>query len=429
MLSPADLDLARRDEAVPGLATVLDAEAFVAAVRRAAPDADLRSARITYQRYKPQRFARVAYLADVGGAEVDLDVRACRPDDLARWVEDGRPARVPGPLGPGRIVLDDCAVVVTVFPNDLKLPALQHLADPVKRERALRELWPGCPNLWQGGLHRLRYRPERRYVAQLRAADGTQALLKAYTEKAYVRVTRNAHAFKSRGPLRIARVLGRSDHRRLLAFEWLPGRVLMEFCAAPETNGAAVSGAGAALATLHAQDPADLTEWTRDAEAADVVALGNEIGFICPQLARRADDLAQRLAVKLSAAPAMRCALHGDFSANQVLVGETEVAIIDLDWACCGDPADDLGNFLAQAERIALRGGMSSARLESVRAALLEGYARATGHPAPERVGLYTALEVFRRTRFPFRAREPEWAQRTEALLERAGELFNNVPQ
>ena len=41
--------------------------------------------------------------------------------------------------------------------------------------------------LWQAELRCLRYRPERRYVAELRAADGTRALLKAYTERAYRR--------------------------------------------------------------------------------------------------------------------------------------------------------------------------------------------------------------------------------------------------
>src|SRR2546427_9450642 len=35
--------------------------------------------------------------------------------------------------------------------------------------------------------------------------------------------------------------------------------------------------------------------------------------------------------------------------------------------------------------------------------------------PAPARVGLYTAVQVFRRMRFPFRAGEPDWPQRTRS--------------
>ena len=189
-----------------------------------------------------------------------------------------------------------------------------------------------------------------------------------------------------------------------------------------------MAAAGAALAALHAQDSAELACWTREAETADLLALASEVAFICPHLAGRADDLAHRLAAQLAGAPSMRSTLHGDFSANQVLVGAQEVAIIDLDWACCGDPADDLGNFIAQAERYALRHELSPKRVALLKHALVEGYTQATNGPLPERIGLYTAVEVFRRARFPFRAREPDWPQRTEALLDRAATLLNALP-
>src|SRR5206468_3047325 len=101
MLSATETDLIRRDPAVPGLATVLDPDAFVAALRRAAPEADLRLARITYVRYKPQRYCRVAYRLDVAGSELDVDVRACRPEDLGPWLEESDGASAAGPLGPG----------------------------------------------------------------------------------------------------------------------------------------------------------------------------------------------------------------------------------------------------------------------------------------------------------------------------------------
>jgi streptomycin 6-kinase len=427
MLSHLETDLARRDPFVPGLATVLDPEAFVAALRRAAPQADLRTAQITYVRYKPKHFCRIAYRLDLADTELDLDVRACRADELAQWLQSGEPVYVSGPLGQGRIVLKDPAVLVTVFPNDLKLPALQHLTDGVKRKRLLRELLPDWRNLWDAELRCLRYRPERRYVAELRARDGTRALLKAYTRGAYTRGKSNGQAFASRGLLRVARLLGSSDHHRLLAFEWLQGRLLTELCTASEIDGNAVTSAGAALATLHEQNPADLPSWTREAETADLLSVASEIGVICPQLERRAEELARRLAAQLAGAPALRRALHGDFSANQVLAGQLEVAIIDLDWAYYGDPADDLGNFIAQAERNALRGELYPDRVKLLREALLKGYALATKRPLPERIELYTAVEVFRGTRFPFRAREPDWPRRTESLLQRAEDISKDA--
>jgi tRNA A-37 threonylcarbamoyl transferase component Bud32 len=420
MLSSLETDLIRRDAAIPGLATVLDPDAFVAALRQAAPEADLRNARITYLRYKPQRCCRVAYRLDLAGTELDVDVRACQPEDFGPWLDEGERANAAGPLGPGCIVLEDCSVLVFVFPNDLKLPALQHLTDEVERTRILRELFPDRSELWQGELRCLRYRPERRYVAEFRGADEARVLLKAYTRKAYSRCKHNAQSFQSCGLLRVARLLGCSDRNRLLAFEWLPGDLLMDLCTAPELDCDAVTAVGGALATLHSQDAADLSGWTRAAEAADLLSLAAEIGFICPLLARRADELARQLAARLTAAPARHSALHGDFSANQVLVSRENVSIIDLDWACSGDPADDLGNFLAQAERLALRGELPGNRVGLLKESLLKGYALASDGWLPDRVGLYTAMEVFRRTRFPFRGREPDWPQRTASLLDRA---------
>src|SRR2546425_3568560 len=142
MLSPAEPDFARRDSAVPGLTIALDPDACVAALRGAAPQADIRMAQITYVRYKPQTYCRVAYRLNVAGADVDVDVRACRPEDLAQWREDRERVCVSGPLGPGRIVLADCALLISVFPNDLGLPVLQHLTDTVERKRLLHELLP-----------------------------------------------------------------------------------------------------------------------------------------------------------------------------------------------------------------------------------------------------------------------------------------------
>jgi aminoglycoside phosphotransferase (APT) family kinase protein len=427
MLSTAETEVVRRDSAIPGLPLVLDPDAFMAALRKAAPQADLRSAQIAYARLKPRHYCRVTYRLDVAGAPLDVDVRACRSEDLASWLDDGNGAIVSGPLGLGRIVLEDCAVVVNVFPNDLKLPELQQLAEAMEREQSLRELLPERPDLWRAELRCLRYRPERRYVVELRTADGSRALLKAYTRKAYTRGKHNAHAFHSTGLLRIARPLGCSDSRRLIAYEWLPGRLLMEMCGAPEFDRTAVIRAGAALAAFHAQETDGLNVWTRDAEAADLVSLASEVGFLCPKLAQRADELGRRLAARLAGAPAMHCPIHGDFSPNQVLVNPDAVAIIDLDWACYGDPADDLGNCIAPVERLALCGEVSPGRVELVRDALLEGYAHAANRPPPERIGLYMAVKVFRRARFPFRTRELSWPERTEALLDRAETILNTL--
>jgi aminoglycoside phosphotransferase (APT) family kinase protein len=43
--------------------------------------------------------------------------------------------------------------------------------------------------------------------------------------------------------------------------------------------------------------------------------------------------------------------LHGDFKGTQVLIDAGRLAVIDLDSACVGDPAVDVGNMMADLHR------------------------------------------------------------------------------
>jgi len=425
VLSPADSELAHRDRALPGLATVLDPEAFLAALKGAAPASELSAPQIGYVMYRPEKYCRVTYHVDVGGAECDLDVRACRSEDLASWLKAEAGPTVTGPLGAGRLVLMDSSVLVTVFPNDPKLQQVPALTDPAVRASLLRELLPDRPEMWQGEIRSLRYWPGRRYSSELRGADGARALIKAYTRRSYHRSRRNAEAFRSSGPLRIARLLGYSDRHRLLAFEWVPGRMLSERCLAPEIDWRAVATTGAALAELHAQPTDGLESWTRNDETAYLYSLVREIGFLCPRLSGRAAALAGRLAAWLATAPPVQLPVHSDFSDAQVLTEGREAAIVDLDSACRGDPADDLGSLLAQWEIYALRGKLTRGQAETMGDALLDGYRRSRIRSPGERLGPYTASGLLRRVRFAFRARRPDWPHLTESALERAEALLN----
>jgi aminoglycoside phosphotransferase (APT) family kinase protein len=425
MIAPSALDLARRDPGIPGLATVLDPDAFLLALRRAARRADLVSPRICSVRLEPHEYCRVAYRLDLGGRTLDLDVRACRPGDLSPWFDEEASAGDPGPLGARHIVLEDDAVVVTAFPNDRKLPALRLLSDPAELERLLREVLPDRPDLWSGELTCLRYRAGRRFVAGLCGAGGRRAVLKLNTSKGFKRSLRSAMAFRPDRTLRVARVLGADEELRLIVYEWMAGTMLFDLCAGPQMDLNAVAAAATALAELHRQDPPGLGRWAREARRADLSAAASEIGFLCPWFARQALDLAARLSEGLAEAPALDVPLHGDFSSRHVLVDGSSAAIIDLDLAYRGDPADDLGGILAQVERHAICGELPRARAVSFREAFLLAYRNATGKPLPERIGLYRAIELFRGARFPFRKYEAEWQQQTRLLIHQADSVLS----
>lgn len=415
MLSAPEADIVRRDSALPGLATVLDPEALVAALRSHLPP--VTAARTTYLRYKPGRSCLVAYRLDTEGG-VDL------------YAKTG-PARAPGepgcavgpwsgPEAQGRIILRDGTVAVCFFPADHKLKALHRLADAELRRRLLRKLVPDASDLWDGTIDRLRYLPERRYVARALKCDRPFAVLKLYSEREYDLARRNVNAFRSQAPFRAARCLGMSDRRRILVHEWLIGRVLGEAVSDPEPDIEALRPVGAALARLHAQDPPGLLPLTREVEAVTLFALSAHLGFVLPRLAARLHRLVQRLAEAIAQAPPMNRPIHGDFCASQVLLAGDHVTILDFDRAARGNPAVDLGSFIAHLESKALRGELSASRVEPLRQAFQDGYRRAMHDSVPARVPLYTAVGLVRLAAHPIRDRDPDWPALTERLVERA---------
>ncbi len=69
---------------------------------------------------------------------------------------------------------------------------------------------------------------------------------------------------------------------------------------------------------------------------------------MAPGLERRVAGLVDRIESRLGTLRAEPlCLIHGDFKPSQLLVAGERPALVDLDRACLGDPALDLGNFLA----------------------------------------------------------------------------------
>jgi aminoglycoside phosphotransferase (APT) family kinase protein len=430
MLSSLDADLVRRDPTLPGLAIVLDPEAFVGALRRSLPDVDLGAARITYVKYKPGTVCLLGYRLVVAGMAVDVYAKAYRTNTPEKLQKAHEQPGQPGPLGRGRIPLDDCQVVVSTFPNDAKVRTLSSLMKAETRLRLLGKLFPDRPALWLGTVEGLVYKPERRYVARLLAENGVQAALKLYTRSGYDEVVqRHRKPYESRSPLRLASRLGESDRYAALAFEWLPGRLLSEAILDPQFDAQAVVTVGAAIAQLHAQTPEGLTRLTRETEVSSLLAEAAMLGLVCPHLARRAEALAHQVAAHLVARPLAYRLIHGDFHARQVLLQGDTVAVLDLDRAACADPMIDLGLFAAHLEREVIRGNLPANRVEPLVQALLEGYMAATRQPVVDEIQLYTAVELLRLAPRFFRYREPDWPERIEASLSRVETILAHAAE
>jgi aminoglycoside phosphotransferase (APT) family kinase protein len=429
MLSRADSELAARDKALArGLRLLLDEEAFTRELRLRLPLVEVEAARATYVRYKPGTNCLVAYRMKVGKQEFDLYAKAQRSGDGLKLKAGGARVVIGGALAPGQLVLEGETVVVSFFPHDGKLKALARLADDKAGAKLLRAILPECRDLWGGRLETLRYKPERRYVARLTSASGAcDALLKVHHAVSFRAAHASARAFSSRGVLRVARLLGADEQRGMLACEWLRGDAI-DGLLAREGSKFDVALIGEALAELHAQEgaAATLPRPARGAEANALAGIATGLAHIAPREGARVSALAREIAHRLSEQEADVRPVHGDFYASQVLIEGGSVAILDLDEAHLGDPASDLGNFLAHLEREAARVSVRAHNsVAEIKAALLEGYGRASGRAVPPAlVAAQTSAALLKLAHQPFRLRENDWPEQTAAIIERAGEIL-----
>lgn len=415
MLSPADAELAGRDPALPGLPVLLDPAALAARLRPELGPVSLGRAVATDVRYKPGTSCLVAYLLELDGRPRHGYAKAYGPAAPVKLAKRRTQRRE-------RIVLDDLAVVVQLFPDDHRLGALRRLVEPSAARRLGARLAPDRPCLGEAELTTVRYKPERRYVARLRARGGEGAALRLYAGGGFGPARAAAAAFRPAGELAVPGLLGSCGRDRALLLDWLPGRPLADMLAGAGLDPAAAARVGTALALLHEQRPAGITAPAPLAGAAAVEAAAGALAALLPSLADRADSLGRRLQAGLARLPSARTPVHGDFSADQVLLAADTTAILDLDRAGLGDPAADLGSFVASLERDVLRGALERSRADAFAGELVDAYRRRSDCAAPS-LELHAAAALLRLAVEPFRRREPDWPERTELLLDRAGEL------
>ncbi len=183
--------------------------------------------------------------------------------------------------------------------------------------------------------------------------------------------------------------------------------------------------AGEALARLHAVHPPATLVARIDSVGAIVQGAVQETARRIPALASR---LLHRVAGFLGEEPVGRCRcvlLHGDFSADQVLVDQHEVRLIDFDRCGLGPAESDLGSFAADELIRGLPGSGSVPVLDlPVTAALLAGYTDGHGSFSERRVRDWVALHVLRRLNEPFRACSPHWRESTAERMKLIEQLL-----
>jgi aminoglycoside phosphotransferase (APT) family kinase protein len=420
-LSKLDLAVVRREREVPGMGHLLDAERFCALLSSGFPELDPGSVRLGYLRYKPGMNCLTAFELSSERGRLRGYAKALRPSDAAKLGKRSGKI-VDGEQGAGRWVFEQPSILVHFHPNDRKLRSLRHVGVDQTRNRILHRACAGRATLAEAELHELAYKPERRFVGQLRSGGKAVGVLKLYSKPAFARRNTLLEAARSTPGVRIPRVLGTSSRNSLLVLEWLEGDLLREVLQRPGSAARVASRVGAALAEFH-RFGSDGTCARRASIDKQLLAAAGFVAALDPEHSEAVHKLATCLSQPLDRRSGRLCTLHGDLHSKQIVIRDRQVALIDLDTACVGEPELDLGNFIGHLVRDGIGGRIPEDDVELCREELLSGYRQAGGEFDMRKLDVHVAAALLLLAPHPFRVREPDWRRRTRRILRYAALL------
>jgi hypothetical protein len=391
-----------RDERLPQLAVLLDADAMAMRLARSLGRVEpLGPVDVRYIRYRPGKNVCVHYVVEVDGADQHAVAMASSKHDLsldaADPAYDARIALVAGRAPAARPLLYDAEAraLLQWLPFDIDMPAL---SEPPS---ALRERLVACGvdiPVDHAELTLLQYRPRRRVA--LRLGDH---VLKIYRyERDFADGVAGLDAAGHLGDLRTAQGEAVIGDLRLTAQEWLPGEP-------PARRSELAREAGEVLRELHGHRLAGLEPILpshRLEAAANAVSL---VSAIAPSLTNRARAALAELERRAPDPGDDLVTSHGDFHGGQLLELRDGPALIDLDLVGAAPRALDLANY---AGHLIPKDAPDLSAVLAVLESLVEAYGS-----RPPALEWYLAAAILRRSRVPFRNFEDDWPEQMEAMV------------
>lgn len=453
-------EYAVQDQNLPYLETAWSAEGSLAFLNSTVlPQTNIGrravSVEIDTMNYKPGRKCVVLYEYVLEG-----DSEAASRWAVATFMKDDRLSDVhrrtyegaddDSDLAQRAVYAPDYRALVEFFPNDWELPSLVDVVDPGRVAEPLGAGLLGVAHDRNGARRPeasvLRYRPHERCVIRYAwdANDGnapTVIIGKVFSDAlealAAGPATRLLEAKANTRGLLLPKPVGQIPEWNLLLMESLRGKAMNKILKRASSKRealAAIRPAVEALVSLHRLDIGEVANRpsrTMPNEFERVEKRATRLPLVAPELGHRAQSLLEQLHIRAHDLPSPTDALiHGDFKPSQLLLEDGRVGVVDLDRACPGDSALDVGNFMAQLRKEALSTG--NAFLRELSPIYLDEYQRRIRRPAlAERAQLYQALALVRIAvrafgRWPYRYERSGPASFPALLLEEAAACLSD---
>ena len=295
--------------------------------------------------------------------------------------------------------------LVEFFPATWRLPGLAFATDPRKMAELLTD---GSSDAVadEVSVEMIRYRPDRSCV--LRYEIGPSGSGGALFGKVYrpggraLRIWQKLVTFHDQGPalgIAVPRPVRLVEEWSLVLMGAVPGDRFKDMLRRSETSDElrrAVEAAARGLAAFQRLRLDTDEVRTLPTAAAELGKRTARLAEIAPAAARSADPLvAQVRELAERSPPPALSTIHGDFKPSQIFVQGDRLSVVDLDRACRGDPAVDVGSFLAVLHKKSWREGREHYR--PVAATFLEACQSESSDPGlAERARVAQCLSLVR---------------------------------
>ena len=422
MLSRADLEIITRENRLPGLALILD-------IGLLSERLGISLEKMTYLNYKPGTSCTASVVDIAGNAHAVMAYPRDRFEEVRarrEWTD--------GIVKAG--LLNDVCVALVPLALDRHVKAARKMVGKEVQDSFYRKLLAPEEAGEQFDSVLLRYKPNRRIVSRLHVGGYPKALIKCFDPEGFDNALMGAELCSL---LSGVRLLGVNHRRHAIASAWVQGQSLCPVLSG-ELHGEAFAATGHWLAQFHDSPPPvrlAFTHETRKTLTGPVLNIAEDFLKLAPRMSTTLERLVCKINAACSRHPTPLTLIHGDFSADQVIVAGDDGAsddgrkvypiVIDWDRAMVGSPLRDVGSFLARLEYQSLDGSLEVTIARCAQQAFMDGYRECLPDTDMRLVHAFHARALLLLILDGFRQRHANWYEMSEVLLRRVESLVKKA--
>jgi hypothetical protein len=314
-------------------------------------------------------------------AVVSFAADGCLVDIYQRRYAAGREVHGDAPATPPAVLVPEARALIEFFPSDWKLPALARATDTTY----MAPLLDGARAQGRSGVSSgrwsysiLRYHPTVRCVVLYASDPGEGFRASKIVGKLYEKTQKSARVWSTLRMLADSGIgsrewqmptpLAHVPDLNLVLMDYLPGmsvRTLLRTHVHHPLTTQRVGAAARLLAALHQLPGEGLKLRTIDTDRAKILRWAAEAQRVAPRLGERITSLLATMEERFGGLSGPSVGLvHGDFAPGQLRAHRERISIVDCHRVSVGDPAIDVGRFVAAISKYRLRRSDRTAVIE-----------------------------------------------------------------